>query len=98
MIDKIQQIIEEDRERVFLFMPVLLGCGIGGYFALYNEPSLYYSLAALVITSIGLACAYRTNYKLLALIPFLITLGFCAAKLRTDLIDNPIISQAKKES
>ena len=98
MIDKIQQILEDDRERVFLFMPVLLGCGIGGYFALHNEPSLYHSLIALAITSIGLACTYRTNYKLLTLIPFLITLGFCAAKLRTDSIDNPIISQAKKEA
>ena len=90
--------LENERERLFLWTPVLIGCGIGIYFALSFEPSLYWTITPLSLSIILTAVFYRTSFRIIAFIPLLIALGFCSAKIRTDLINTPMLSKPVPET
>ncbi len=76
---------DRDAGRVFLWLPVILGLGIGGYFALPREPSLI-ALCALAIVATGLAIRLRNNANWFAplIAASAIACGATIAKVETD--------------
>lgn len=76
--------IENERDRWSLWLPVLFAIGIGVYFALSFEPSMWFSLVFIELL-IVLAIIWRFNpFKLLIiLILSLLLLGFADAQMKT---------------
>jgi len=86
--------LEAERERWFLWVPVLLGAGIGLYFWLPHEPSLIAALAPLAIAVAVKAVAPRSVFMTLITGSLLaITLGFALAKLRVEWVRAPVLSR-----
>jgi ComEC/Rec2-related protein len=92
--------LDEERDRWFLWTPVLVGVGIALYFALNVEPWTWTgSLVVLVllilnwVAFIRLKRSGRGNLPLILMVLSLIALGFAAAQLRTSLVDAPALSR-----
>ena len=85
---------EAERHRWFLWIPVLIGGGIGLYFSLPVEPSLRSALLALV-AAIVLAALCRNGSLRFALSRALlaVAIGFTVAKIRTDQVATPVIER-----
>jgi len=83
-----------ERARWALWGPVVLGIGIGVYFALGTEPARWTGPAA-VIAALGLMAwsRRRVGLYLLAWALALGALGFSAAQLRTQLVDAPVLAK-----
>jgi len=87
------RLIEIERGRFALWLPVLFGAGIGAYFALPSEPPLVLAAAFVVI-----ALAWRVMARGAALGLLLsgaiccIALGFFAAKVRTEIVAAPALN------
>ena len=82
------------RRQSLLWLPVLLGLGIGVYFSLRFEPSLYASgLAGIAVLPVAVF-ARRDALRVLVLGFFVVLLGFNHAALRARLVAAPIISAA----
>jgi len=71
IFEKIKETFFTERNRWFLWVPVLFGCGIGIYFLLPTEPSLWFS-AVIIEIIIILAFVWRFNP------PKLFILAICA--------------------
>jgi competence protein ComEC len=78
----------------FLFSPLFLAFGIGGYFCLPDEPAAAWVVGGLVGASVLLAALRKTRAFYPALILFLIALGFSAAALRTALVATPMLARS----
>ncbi len=80
------------RERWVLWVPVLLGAGVGGYFSLSPEPPVWLGalLMALLLAAI-MPFARNTKAVLLWLPLFLVALGFAAAQLRAHSVAAPVL-------
>jgi len=84
-----------ERERWALWIPIGFGAGVGIYFALFVEPSIW---IAAMIGIAGVACAtgsVRSTHAGLSatLAAFAaISLGFSYAKLRTEWVAAPVLS------
>lgn len=88
------QLIEEESDRWFLWVPVFFGAGIGIYFTLSAEPSFYYVIAALCITfSLCLATARVPFLWAVCVASFFVSLGFADAKLRTLSVAQPALER-----
>ncbi len=85
-------VVLAERERWPLWVPVLLGAGIGLYFALADEPAGWTGAAALV-GGLALALAGRQSPALLlgGLSCALIAGGFMVAQLRSHLAAAPVL-------
>lgn len=87
----------DDRSRWILWWPVGMGTGISFYFSLSHEPTLIHALSLLLITFTG-ACAvflYRRHQIFrvgLCMAALSLTIGFAAAKIRTDQLATPFLS------
>ena len=85
--------VASERERLVLWLPVLLAIGIGLFFALPDEPLAY---AALLFPAIALAAQWfgRTHHG--ARIPTIalavIACGFAAAQLHERVVAAPVLS------
>ncbi len=91
-------ILQKERERLILWMPVLMGLGIALYFRLAAEPWPWAGAAALTV-SVSLAAAlYRLrNAWWLLLAAFGIpALGFTAAQLRVAGMETPLLKAEVK--
>lgn len=79
-----------ERDRWFAFIPLLFGLGIGIYFALSFEPSMWITL---VILELMLLVAYLWRYKSEKLIILgalsLVVLGFADAQLKSIFLSPP---------
>lgn len=86
--------LEAESERWFLWLPVFFAGGILAYFAVWSEPEARVA-AALVLAAIGLCLTLRNAPLGLALsIAFLaFGLGFANAKLRTEMVRAPVLTQ-----
>ncbi len=87
-------VLERERERWVLWLPVCLGSGVAVYFALASEPPLWLGTAALAASvALGLACRQRP----VALVAFLalavFSLGFAAAQWRTAMVAAPVLTE-----
>jgi competence protein ComEC len=89
-----------ERERWLLWLPVGLGAGIAGYFALPVEPPLWFGATGLLLASLALAwlwwrlpadAFYGWAPSLLGL--FVLLLGFTVATLRTQLVAAPVLDR-----
>ena len=88
--------LELEEGRLFLWLPVFLAVGIGGYYSLLTEPSSLivfglWSFCLLSAIIIGRFLGWLT-------IPILIVSiasGFAFAKLRTELVRAPVLQKAK---
>ncbi len=87
-------VIEEQRPRLALWVPVLYGLGIGAYFMLPHEPQGW----ALTALGAGLIAGFAALYPLgpyarVMLLALLIpTLGFGGAALRGQIVAAPVLS------
>lgn len=79
----LQEMFFKERNRWFIWIPVLFGLGIGTYFVLPNEPSRWWVLIAIELIII-LAYFWRGNPgRLLALlVAFIVVAGFADIQLK----------------
>ena len=85
--------LSSEGRRLFLWAPVLLGCGIGVYFALPAEPPAYAG-ALPFLPLIAAAWRFkRGNAWLPCLILALPALGFMAAQARTAAVAQPLLHE-----
>jgi competence protein ComEC len=86
--------LEAERERWFLWVPVLFGLGIGLYFALPFEPHPVLAIAW-VLAGVGLYAGMRRGTLRVVAASCLLTaaLGFAAATLRTEMVRAPVIAR-----
>jgi len=83
-----------ERDRWLLWIPALLGLGIGAYFSLRFEPSLWASIVPAGIAAAGVALtARRAALFALSSAVFATLLGFGAAKLATELSAAPVLER-----
>ncbi len=81
------------RGRLFLFVPVVLACGIGAYFSLPREPTPqeWAALGLAVLALAGAAWRLPENAAPLALGLALLGAGLGVAGLRTHLVAAPVL-------
>ncbi len=93
-LDWIATEIDAERERWFLWLPVLFGLGIGLYFAAGVEP-LMLVLAPLAIAAVALHhLAHRRHLvRLVTGAVLAITFGGLTAKLRTEFVAAPVLER-----
>src|ERR1700674_2196198 len=83
-----------ERERWAVGVPVLIGCGIGFYFALTVEPPGWIGPLALVVAGLMAWSGRRWPRLLLPGIGFsLIALGFAVAQLETWQVAAPVLER-----
>ncbi len=86
--------LEAEQERWFLWMPVLLGVGIGLYFALPSEPHVLTALAPLAVMLALLPAAPRRTGVMLALAALsAAAVGFALAKMRVEWVRAPVLAK-----
>lgn len=80
-----------ERDRLVLWIPVVLGCGIGGYFALPAEPPvLIFPMALLVCCAVFIVG--RGQFRRTILFIFILILGLGLAQWRSLRVAAPILS------
>jgi competence protein ComEC len=86
--------LEAEQDRWFLWLPVLYGVGIAAYFALLREPPLWAALSPLA-AALALRLAWRGGTPAILLTGWAVaaTLGFAAAKLRTEWVASPMLER-----
>lgn len=83
-----------ESERLFLWVPVLIGLGISFYFGLPVEPPLWLAIAALVPPVLWLAVAARQGVTtVLAAAALCLALGFALASIRTWTVATPVLAR-----
>ena len=88
----------EDADRWVLWIPVFFGLGVGVYFILPTEPSLY-AAGGLVSGACGLFILSRRKQfaiKALSVIFLIFALGFLAAKIRTETSGTAVVEYSNK--
>ncbi len=85
-------VLHANRHRCILWLPVLIGTGIGLYFALPVEPPAYLAVILAALASGGLAAAYRWQaLRPLILLPVAISIGLVAAQWRSQRVAAPVL-------
>ncbi len=95
----LQAFLATQKDNAVLWLPVLLGVGIGLYFGLGFEPDWRIGAAILVISLVGLGGALRVyrqiNLVVLVLAALsLLSMGWCSAQLRSYLVSAPILEKS----
>lgn len=86
--------LESERPAWFSWLPVALGAGIAGYFALPREPGLWAALAPLpVATVVWLACRRGSILAMLAGLLVAASVGLALAKIRSDRVAAPVLER-----
>ena len=93
-ISAVQDALEAESARWFVWLPVLFSCGILLYFSLPAEPD---ARVALALPLIALAIAVGTRHATLGLALggtlLALAAGFATAKIRTDLVSAPVLER-----
>jgi competence protein ComEC len=86
--------LEAERDRWPLWLPVAFGAGIGGYFRLTSEPSLWLGIAATALMLVALIAARRRAAGTgVAAALLMAAAGFLAAELRSDRVAAPVLER-----
>ncbi len=86
--------LDLERDRWFLWLPVIYGSGIGLYFALAEEPGLLTALMPVPIALVlWLVLTRGTLTVVVTGITLALALGFAAAKLRTQWVTAPVLER-----
>lgn len=91
---RLERVLNAERGRWFLWLPVFFGCGIAAYLALPFEPLLAPIVASVMLTSVLRLFFRMTAFRLIfssALV--LVALGLLTAKLHAILIDAPVLKR-----
>lgn len=83
-----------ERDRWPLWLPVALGIGASGYFALAGEPSLSVGWTALAVALVAALCAAAGRARIPLALLAAVLLGFGLAKLRETAVANPVLDHA----
>ena len=93
-VSAVQDALEAESERWFVWLPVLFSCGILLYFSLPAEPD---ARVALALPLIALAIAIGTRHATLGLALggalLALAAGFATAKIRTDYVSAPVLEK-----
>ncbi|MEM1306820.1 MAG: ComEC/Rec2 family competence protein [Pseudomonadota bacterium] len=85
--------IDLDRDRLFLWLPVCFGVGIGTYFAQRTEPTLWTACLIAVAAVLGAwLVRHRTLMFPIATACAVAALGFAAASIRTAVVAAPVLA------
>lgn len=95
----LEQFIARQRQNAFLWVPVLIGTGIGLYFSLKVEPSGLAGVVAFCLCAFIVALAFGwqrsvTPAVVLGIGFMLVSAGWNVAKLRTFLVSAPAIARS----
>src|ERR1700691_3314243 len=83
-----------ERERLPLWLPVLLGIGIGVYFWVPSEPPRWLGVALLALAALLMVAAWRQGRALIGpSILLTVALGFAAAQLQAALVAAPVLER-----
>ena len=87
--------LEAEQDRWFLWLPVLLGIGIGAYFSLPAEPPVALAAGGLAVAlGLRLASGESLGWRLLATVLLTVSLGFAAAHGRAVLVEAPVLGRS----
>ena len=93
-LEALRATLEAERDRWFLWLPVIYGCGVALYFALLGEPSLLVVLAPVpLVLAIRLVLRSGTLTVMATGIALAFAVGFAAAKIRTMWVSAPILER-----
>jgi competence protein ComEC len=87
--------LEEERDRWFLWLPVVYGAGVAGYFTLTVEPSLTAAGMPAVVALVLFVVLRQGTLTVVAVGAGLaLSLGLAAAKLRTMWVAAPVLERS----
>src|SRR5262245_55748181 len=95
VLRRLESRLEAEQERWFGWLPVLIGCGIGAYFELRDEPTLAVALAplAIVLAWRSAATPRATLSRLIVAVLLTTSFGFALAKLRVESVAAPVLTR-----
>jgi competence protein ComEC len=83
-----------ERERWPLWLPVLMGAGIGIYFALKSEPPAWLGPVALALAALAMFLAWRSErQRFPAACCLALALGFAAAQFQAHYVAAPVLER-----
>ncbi len=89
--------MQQTQKSIFILMsPVLYGIGIGAYFALLQEPPVWYGVIPAVLSLFLLLFLNwkKKEFRFVGMALLLISTGFLVAQIRTALVQAPVLSKA----
>jgi competence protein ComEC len=88
------RLLEAEQARWFLWVPVLLGLGIGLYFSLSCEPHLLTVLSVFAaVLGLRISVPRRTGLVLAANVILAVALGVVLAKVRVEWVRAPVLAK-----
>lgn len=97
MPKRILHLLHEERARWVLWLPVLIGAGVGAYFALPTEP--YYRLGAGLLASCIVLWRLLRRFRFvqaLCVMGIALSAGFTAAQMRAQSVAAPVLPHDMK--
>ena len=91
---RVLDLVDAQRGRLFLWIPVFFGLGVGVFFALPLEPSVQALRLLCLVTTLGLLTLFKTPPRRAPLLiaALVVALGFLAAGLRTHMVSEPVLT------
>lgn len=91
---RLAAVIAAERDRWTLWLPVAMGAGIAGYFALPREPAAWIGPALVAALTVALlAGRHRPAFAAGIAFALAIAVGLAAAQLRTASVDAPLLER-----
>jgi len=86
-------LLESERDRWLIWVPVLLGLGVAAYFLLNSEPKLSSGFLLFGLTGVlGLGVRHRPALARTLAALTIVAAGFLAAELRTAMVSAPVLT------
>jgi len=93
-VRRLEALLQAEQDRWFLWIPVFFGFGILAYFRLPSEPHVLLAFMPFFVVLATAMVARRGTFSLIAVSAAMAaTLGFAAAKIRTDWVSAPVLDR-----
>jgi competence protein ComEC len=94
LLDALTDALARERERLALWLPVAFGAGVGLYFSLQHEPSMWLSpVAAVLLAAIAVGLRQSLVGIVLTVSMVVTALGFTAVQWRASSVSAPVIER-----